>query len=149
MNGCVVIFILFLFFFFNNFFLLKYGWTALYTAAVKGFEQIVKFLVEHGSNVDLQTKVFIFFFFLISFFFVFSHFFICCCGFIVGSFHVDCEWVCCDIYLVFILFLTMLKDEQAALHTAADNGFEQIVKILIEHGSNVDLQNLVLIFFFF
>ena len=35
-----------------------------------------------------------------------------------------------------------------ALHRAAWHPFEQIVKILIEHGSNVDLQTTVLIFFF-
>ena len=36
-----------------------------------------------------------------------------------------------------------------ALHYAASfDGFEQVVKILIEHGSNVKLQNSVLIFFF-
>ena len=35
-----------------------------------------------------------------------------------------------------------------ALHRAAWHPFEQIVKILVEHGSNVDLQNIVFIFFF-
>ena len=34
------------------------------------------------------------------------------------------------------------------LHLAADKGFEEIVKILLEHGSNIDLQNQVLIFSF-
>ena len=73
-----------------TFFLLKDGWTALHFAACYGFEQIVKILVEHGSNVDLQEQVLIFFFFDFDFdFFVFLHFFICCCGFIVGLFHVD------------------------------------------------------------
>ena len=69
----VLIFILFLFLtslfcsFFKNFFLLKGGKTALHLAASKGWEQIVKILVDHGSNVDLQTTVFFFdfwFFFL-------------------------------------------------------------------------------------
>ena len=36
-----------------------------------------------------------------------------------------------------------------ALHRAVSDGSEEIVKILIEHGSNVDLQDQVLIFFFF
>ena len=55
-------------------------------AAWKGFEQIVKILVEHGSNVHLQNTVFIFFLILI---FFISYFLICCCGFVVGLFHVD------------------------------------------------------------
>ena len=77
------VFVLFL----TTFFLLKYGKTALHRAAFKGFEQIVKILVDHGSNVDLQKKVLISFFFDFHFeFFVFSHFFICCCDFIVGCF---------------------------------------------------------------
>ena len=72
------VFILFL----TTFFLLKYGKTALHYATWRGFEQIVKILVEHGSNLDLQDPVFIFFFFFFDFhfdfyFFVFSHFFIC------------------------------------------------------------------------
>ena len=36
--------------------------TALHFAAFKGFEEIVKILVEHGANVNLQTTVLIFFF---------------------------------------------------------------------------------------
>ena len=48
------VFVLFL----TTFFLLKNGWTALRYAAERGFEQIVKILVEHGANVDLQDKVF-------------------------------------------------------------------------------------------
>ena len=35
-----------------------------------------------------------------------------------------------------------------ALHYAANRGFKEIVKFLILYGSNVDLQNNVLIFFF-
>ena len=61
------VFILFL----NNFFLLKDGDTALHCAAWKGFEQIVKLLVEHGANLDLQSQVFIFFFLDFDIFFVF------------------------------------------------------------------------------
>ena len=61
----------------------------------------------------------------------------------------DC--VLCDISFVFILFLTtlfLLKDGWTALHYAAYSGYKQILKILIEHGSNVHLQTKVLIFFF-
>ena len=60
--------------------------------------------------------------------------------------------VLCDIYFVFILFLTtffLLKNGMTALHIAAFKGFEQIVKILVDHGANFDLQEKVLIFFFF
>ena len=149
LNGCVVlILILFLFFFLTTFFLLKDGMTALHFAAGEGFEQIVKILIEHGSNVDLQDQVLIFFFISV----VFSHFFICCCGFIVGLFHVDCEWLCYVIFdFVFILFLTtffLLKYGMTALHYAAEKGFEQIVKILIEHRSNINIQTKVFISFF-
>ena len=100
--GCVIfdfVFILFL----TTFFLLKGGWTVLHLAAARGFEQIVKILVEHGSNVNLQTSVLIFFFldFFIYLFICFSHFFICCCGFIVGYFLLIVNgWA-----VIFILFL--------------------------------------------
>ena len=57
---CCVIFIFFILCL-TTFFLLKYGMTALHYAAWKGFEQIVEILVEHGSNVERKTKVFIFF----------------------------------------------------------------------------------------
>ena len=84
--------------------------------------------------------------------FNFSHF-VVVGSFFVGLFHVDCEWLCCvDIYFVFILFLTtffLLKYGGTALHLAAEEGFEQIVKILIEHRSNINIQNKVFIFFFF
>ena len=85
-SGCVVwYFILFLFFFLNNFFfLLKDGKTALHIAAERGLEQIVKILVEHGSNVDLQEKVLIFFFF---FYFHFDFYFFV---FFLISLFVDC-----------------------------------------------------------
>ena len=66
-----MIFILFFVLFFNNFFLLKDGWSALHIAAWNGFEEIVKILVEHGSNVDLQTK------FSFSSFFDFHFLFLC------------------------------------------------------------------------
>ena len=52
----------------------------------------------------------------------------------------------CVIYS-FLKFL-FVQDGAAALHYAALGGFEEIVKILIEHGSNVNLRDLVLIFFF-
>ena len=41
----------------------KNGWTVLHIAASKGFEEIVKILLEHGSNFRLQNNVLIFFFF--------------------------------------------------------------------------------------
>ena len=56
--------------------MLKFGKTALHFAAEKGFEQIVKILVEHGSNLDLQTTVLIFFSFFFFFFFFFFLIFI-------------------------------------------------------------------------
>ena len=120
MNGCVdcdlyFVFILFL----TTFFLLKNGETALYKAASNGFEQTVKILIEHGSNVNIGDKVFILFFFLI---------------------------------LFLIFFLTtffLLKYGWTALHIAASKGFEQIVKILIEYRSNINIGDKVFILFFF
>ena len=50
--------------------------TALHKGAHKGFEQIVKILLEHGSNVNLQDQVFIFFFFFLLFF---TFFYLFCC----------------------------------------------------------------------
>ena len=36
-----------------------------------------------------------------------------------------------------------------ALHFAASKGFEEIVELLIVHGSKINIQNKVLIFFLF
>ena len=43
--------------------------TVLHIAAERGFQEIVKILIEHGSNIDLQDKVFLFSFSFYSFFF--------------------------------------------------------------------------------
>ena len=60
--------------------------------------------------------------------------------------------VLCDIWFCFCyFFLTtffLLKDGKTALHRATEKGFEQIVKILVEHGPNVDFLDPVLIFSF-
>ena len=58
--------------FFNIIFFVKGGRTPLHVAAAKGFEQIVKIFIEHHANVNLQNKVFSFFFILVcvSFFLV-------------------------------------------------------------------------------
>ena len=88
-NGCVVWYaglFLFLFSLLTTFFLLKNGRTALHIAAEKGFEQIVKILIKHGSNVHLQDRVLIFLFLFLLFFLI--SLFVCCCGFIVQLFHV-------------------------------------------------------------
>ena len=45
------------------FIFVQYGMTTLHKAAEKGFEESVKLLIEHGSKVDLQDQVLIFFFF--------------------------------------------------------------------------------------
>ena len=57
----------------------------------------------------------------------------------------------CDNLFCFVLFsqLFFVKGGRTALHFAAQCGFEEVVKILIEHGSNIDLQDQVLILFYF
>ena len=137
------VFILFL----TTSFLLKAGMTALHIAAWKGFEQIVRILVDHGSNVNLQNKVFIFIF-------IFSFLYLLLWS-IVGLFHVDCEmvvlvWYLFCFYSFFLFFLiTSFCLRGTPLHFAVSKGFEQIVEILVEHGSNVNLQDTVSIFFWF
>ena len=85
--------------------MLKIGWTALHLAADKGFEQIVKILVEHGSDVHLQTSVFIFFFFLFSLFFDFSYIFDLLFWFIVGCLMlIVVSRLCCVIFILFVVF---------------------------------------------
>ena len=64
----------FVLFFLTTFFLLKFGEAALHKVIHRGSEQIVKILVEHGSNLDLQAPVFIFFFFDFHFLFCFFSF---------------------------------------------------------------------------
>ena len=59
------------------FFFLKAGWTPLHKAAEKGFEEIVKLFIEHHANVNIQNKVFSFFFFFDVFFPYLFHFLIC------------------------------------------------------------------------
>ena len=59
-----------MFFFFDQFLFVKHGWTALHHAADYGFEEVANILLEHGSSVDLQDEVLIFFFCLFSFLFV-------------------------------------------------------------------------------
>ena len=66
----MICFFLFCFVLFFIFFFVKLG-TPLHLAVFKGYEEIVKFLIEHGSNVDLQDKVFVFFSFFFDLFFHF------------------------------------------------------------------------------
>ena len=104
-----------LFYSFLKLLFVKHQNTPLHYAAGEGFKEIVKVLIEHGSEIDLQNKVLIFFFLLI----------------------------CFDLFLK--LFA---QQKMTPLHYAASTRSEEIVKILIEHGSNIDLQDTVLIFFF-
>ena len=87
----------FILFFKTTFFLLKYGWSALHIAVWKGFEQIVKILVGHGSNVDLQDPVLIFSFLYLL---LWVHSLLGCFMLIVNG------WV----VLIFILFLFFLNN---------------------------------------
>ena len=65
----------FFFFYFLIFFFFyqKNGRNPLSIAAERGFKEVVKILIEYGSNIDLQDKVFfsLFLFFTFSFFYFF------------------------------------------------------------------------------
>ena len=84
-------------------------------AALNGHEQIVEILLEKGEpNVDLADQVLLL---IVFFFFLFF-------------FH----------FLIFLFFFNV-KDGRTPLLIAADNGYEQIVKLLLEKGKgNVDLE---------
>ena len=113
-----------------------------------GHEKIVEILIEHGANVNLQSTVFIFFLFFSFLFFFFSFLFF----FFSFFFHfllVCCDGLFFDLFFFFFTNFFLLKYGWTALHIAALDGFEQIVKILIEHGSNVNLQDKVFSFSFF
>ena len=63
------------------------------------------------------------------------------------------HFLCSDGYVLrlFLLLKTssfVKKDGITALHRATFGGFEGVVKVLLEHGSNVDLQTTVSISFF-
>ena len=121
----------------NVSFLLKDGATALHKAAEKGFEEIMKILLEHGANPDLQDKVLIFLF-------VFFGLVVSCDG--------EEEWdesIYFDKEKLFFNNSFFLKGGRVALRFAAEKGFKEIVKILLEHGANTNLQDQVLILFFF
>ena len=53
--------------------------------------------------------------------------------------------------ICFVLFFNLLfvKCGRTPLHRAAENDSEETVKVLLEQGSNLHLQDHVLIFFFF
>ena len=62
------------------------GETPLYKAVGEGFEEVVKILLEHGSDVNIQAEVLIYFSFdniliivndFVLFFFLTKHFFLC------------------------------------------------------------------------
>ena len=61
--------------------------------------------------------------------------------------------LCEDLFCSFKFFLKKILFVQygfTPLHRAVEKGFKEIVKILLEHdGSNIDLPDPVLIFFFF
>ena len=54
----------------------------------------------------------------------------------------------CFILFLFLTFLFIFKDGDTPLHMAAFHGFEEIVKIFIEHGANVNIQNKVFFLIF-
>ena len=112
--------------------------TALNKAAAAGFKEIVKILIEHGSSIDLQDTVLIFFFLLICF----SFFFLLLIKYCLFS----KDFV--EFFFCFFLNFFLLKYGCAPLHHAAVAGFKEIAKILIEHGSNINIQTNVLIFFY-
>ena len=146
---------LFFFFFFSfsffYFFNLKYGLTPLYVAACNGDEQIVEILLEKGkANVDLPNKVIVLFVIILNLLILFLQS-------LQWKWRRGSGWILSDICFVFSFFkdsffffdIFFPKFGWTPLHRAAEEGFEQIVKILIEHRANVNLQNQVFSFFFF
>ena len=124
------IFLLLISFFYSNFlffcFLKKTGATPLYIAAQNDQDQVIQILLEKGgANVDLARLVY-FYFSLLYFFFILLFFFF------------ECK-----------------KDRTTPLYIAPQNGYEQIVQILLDkEGANVDLTDgfffsFFLFFFFF
>ena len=49
----------------------------------------------------------------------------------------------CNFFCSFFL-ISFAKDGETALHNVADRGFAEIVKILVEHGANINIQTTVL-----
>ena len=103
--------------------MLKDGITPLFIAAHEGYEQIVQLLLEkRRPNVDLPDKVLL----LILFFFFFFLF--------LFLFH----------FLIFLFFF-YAKDGRTPLYVAAQEGYEQVVEILLKKGNaNIDLATKVL-----
>ena len=86
-------------------------------AAQEGYEQIVQLLLDKGVNVDLTTQVIL----LIVSFFFFQ-------------------------FLIFLFYSFNVKDGTTPLYIAAQNGYEQIVQLLVgKGGANVDLADEVIL----
>ena len=123
-------------------------WPLFTVLLIKVLNKLLKFLLNMVPMFIFKINWFSFFLIFFYFLFFLSLFVV------VGSLLVIlcCPVVeLCEIYFVFVLFLTaffLLKNGMTALDLAASNGFEQIVKILIEHGANVHLQEQLVFFFF-
>ena len=115
--------------FFETFSFPKGGETPLYVAAKNGHKQIVQLLLEKAHpNVNLVNKVYFFYYYYFEFIFWILDFFIL-------SFSLS--------HFSFFFFLNV-KNGETPLFIAAQNGYDQIVQILLEKGKpNVDLANKV------
>ena len=120
----------------------KKGASPLWIVAQEGHEQVVELLLEKGNpNIDLQDQVFdiLFFVCLLGFFLLFLLI-------LIIFFSLFLFFLSKLFFELLLIIFILKKNGVTPLCVAAENGYEQIIKILLETGkANVNLQDQVLI----